>query len=39
MAHGKHQCYMELVAYHIYHLVQRSQVILWREVTPDMVAK
>ena len=39
MARGKHQRYMELVAYHIYHLEQRSQVIPWREVTPDMVAK
>ena len=36
---GKQGCYMELVAYHIYHLEQRSQVIPWREVTPDMVAK
>ena len=39
MARGKHRRYMELVAYHIYHLEQRSEVIPWREVTPDMVAK
>ena len=32
---------MELVAYHIYNLEQRSQVVPWREVTPgpNMVAK
>ena len=39
MARGKHRHYMELVAYRIYHLEQRSQVIPWREVTLDMVAK
>ena len=30
---------MELVAYHIYHLENRTQVIPWREVTPEMVEK
>ena len=30
---------MELVAYHIYHLENRTEVIPWREVTPEMVAK
>ena len=39
MAHGKHRRYMELVAYHIYHLENCTQVIPWREVTPEMVAK
>ena len=39
MARGKHRRYMELVAYHIYHLENRTQVIPWREVTPAMVAK
>ena len=34
-----HHCYMELVAYHIYHSERRSEVIPWWEVTPDMVAK
>ena len=39
MARGKHRRYMELVAYHIYHLENRTEVIPWREVTPEMVAK
>ena len=39
MAHGKHRRYRELVAYHIYHLENRTEVIPWREVTPEMVAK
>ena len=39
MARGKHRSYMELVAYDIYHLENRTEVIPWREVTPDMVAK
>ena len=30
---------MELVAYHIYHLEERTEVIPWREVTPQMVAQ
>ena len=30
---------MELVAYHIYHLEERTEVIPWREVTPEMIAK
>ena len=30
---------MELVAYHIYHLEERSEVIHWRDVTPEMIAK
>ena len=30
---------MELVAYHIYHLENRTEIIPWREVTPEMVAK
>ena len=29
---------MELVAYHIYHLENRTQEIPWQEVTPAMVA-
>ena len=37
MACGKHRRYMELVAYHIYHLENRPKVIPWREVTPEMV--
>ena len=36
---GKQGCYMELVAYHIYHSERRYEVIPWWEVTPDMVAK
>ena len=39
MGRGKHRRYMELVAYHIYHLENRTEVIPWREVTPEMVAK
>ena len=39
MARGKHRRYMELVAYHIYHMENRTQTIPWREVTPEMVAK
>ena len=39
MARGKQHRYMELVAYHIYHIEERTEVIPWREVTPDMVAK
>ena len=38
MARGKHRHYMELVASHIYHLENRSQVLDWREVTPEMIA-
>ena len=30
---------MELVAYHIYHLEERSEVIHWRDVTPEMITK
>ena len=39
MGHGKHRRYMELVAYHIYHLEERREVIPWREVTSEMIAK
>ena len=39
MGRGKHRRYMELVAYHIYHLEERTEVIPWREVTPEMIAK
>ena len=39
MARGKHRRYMELVAYHINHLEERTEVIPWREVTPEMIAK
>ena len=39
MGRGKHRRYMELVAYHIYHLEKRREVIPWREVTPEMIAK
>ena len=39
VARGKHRRYMELVAYHIYHLENKTQTILWREVTPEMIAK
>ena len=39
MGRGKHRRYMELVAYHIYHLENRTEVIPWREVTPEMVTK
>ena len=39
MGRGKHRRYMELVAYHIYHLEERNEVIPWREVTPEMIAK
>ena len=39
MARGKQRRYMELVAYHIYHLENRTEVIPWREVTPELVAK
>ena len=39
MGRGKHKRYMELVAYHIYHLEKRREVIPWREVTPEMIAK
>ena len=39
MAWGKRRWYMELVAYHISHLEERTEVIPWREVTPEMVAK
>ena len=35
----KHRRNMELVACHIYHLENRTKVILWREVTPEMIAK
>ena len=38
MARGRHRRYMELVAYHIYHLENRTEVIPWREVTPEMIA-
>ena len=27
------------MAYHIYHLENRTEVIPWREVTPEMVTK
>ena len=37
MGCGKHRHYMELVAYHIYHLEQRTQVIPWAEVSSEMV--
>jgi hypothetical protein len=37
MARGKHRRYMELVAYHIYHLENRNQVIPWQEVTLEMI--
>ena len=39
MARGKHRRYMELVAYHIYHLEERRKEIPWREVTTDMIRK
>ena len=39
MARGKLKRYMELVAYHIYHLEERREVIPWRDVTPEMIAK
>ena len=39
MGRGKHRRYMELVAYHIYHLEERTQVIPWTEVTSEMVQK
>ena len=39
MGRGKHWRYMELVAYHIYHLEEWREVIPWREVTPEMVDK
>ena len=39
MGSGKHRRYMELVAYHIYHLEERNKEIPWREVTPEMIAK
>ena len=39
MARGRHRRYMELVAYHIYHLENRTEVIPWRDVTPEMVTK
>ena len=39
MGRGKHRRYMELVAYHIYHLEERREVIPWREVTPEMITK
>ena len=37
MARGKHRRYMELVAYHIYHLEERRKEIPWREVTTEMI--
>ena len=39
MGRGKDRRYMELVAYHIYHLEERNKEIPWREVTPEMIAK
>ena len=41
MGRGKHRRYMELVAYHIYHLEERREVIPWIEVyvTPEMITK
>ena len=39
MGRGKHRRYMEPVAYHIYHLGNRTKVIHWREVTPEMAMK
>ena len=27
------------MAYHLYHLENRTKVIPWREVTPEMIAK
>ena len=30
---------MELVAYHLYHLEEQNEVIPWRDLTPEMVAK
>ena len=39
MACGKHRRYMEFVAYHIYHLEERTKEIPWREVTPEMILK
>ena len=39
MERGKHHRYMELVAYHLYHLEERTQVIEWLDVTPDMIKK
>ena len=30
---------MELVAYHIYHLEERTKEIPWRKVTPKMIKK
>ena len=39
MARGKLKRYMELVASHIYHLEERSEVIHWRDVTPEMITK
>ena len=39
MAQGKHHRYMELVAYHMYHLENCCEVIPWSEITPEMGAK
>ena len=41
MARGKYRRYMELVAYHIYHLEERTKEIRipWREVTPELIKK
>ena len=39
MARCKHRRYMELVAYHIYHLEERTKEIPWREVTSEMIKK
>ena len=38
MARVKHSWYMELVTHHIYHLENSTEVIPWREATPEMVA-
>ena len=39
MARGKHCCYMKLFTYHVYQLESHTEVIQWREVTPEMVTK
>ena len=37
--HGQQCRFIELVAYYIYHLENRTEVTPWRDVTPEMVAK
>ena len=39
MACGKHGHYMEVVAYHMYHLKNRTEVIPWREKIPEILTK